>query len=196
MMTMTRLFLVLGLTAAFFLGMNSKAWAQENTQAKSVSVKIGYFNLPLVKASYQPASNAEILKAQAEAMLREELKTLNEALSKMQTEKKAEAEIAKFKELAQTKISAKQQAYTEILANQTNQVKVSIAKAVDTVARAKGLDIVLDGQGLFAGGKLVLDNGVDITKEVVAQLSPASKLQGSRPQAQTSAPKAASASEQ
>ena len=62
-----------------------------------------------------------------------------------------------------------------MLANQANQVKVSIARAVDSVAKAKGLDIVLDGQGLFAGGKTVLDNGVDITKEVVAKLNPGAR---------------------
>lgn len=183
----TKLTLVLGvsfLLVSFFLWQTPSQ--AQNTQAKSVSVKIGYFNLPLVKASYPPASNSEILKAQAESKLREELKSIRENINKMRTDKKPEADIKRFQEISQAKISAKQQAYTDLLANQSNQVKVSIARAVDSVAKSKGLDIVLDGQGLFAGGKMVLDNGVDITREVVAKLNPSAGSTAPKPAASTS----------
>ena len=183
---------IIGVTLALaftFLAQTSlSVSAQGNTQAKSVSVKFGYFNLALVKASYPPASNSEILKAQAESKLREEIKNAQEELDGMKSSNKSEAEIKKFLSDSQIKISAKQQAYTEILVNQSNQVKVSIAKAVDAVAKDKGLDLVLDAQGIFAGGKTVLDNGVDITREVVAKLNPNAASSSSAPVKKNSSP--------
>lgn len=138
----------------------------------AVTVKIGYLNLGMVKANFPQAANSEILKAQAEAQLREEARTLNDALQKLKEEKKPEEEIKKHIEISQTKINAKQQALAQLLQTQENQVRVSIAQAVNAVAKEKGLDIIVDGQSIFAGGQKFLDNGVDVTREVIAKLRP------------------------
>lgn len=163
--------ITLAVVFAMLAQWNLSAFAQSNSQAKTVSVKVGYFSLPLVKVSYPLATNSEIMKASAEARLRAQAKQLNEKLNQMRKENKSPEEIEKFKNNAQLTISAKQQAYAEMLASQTNQVRATIRNAVEAVAKEKGLDIVLDSQGVYSGGKTVLDNGVDITKEVVANLN-------------------------
>ena len=180
----------LAVVFALLAQLNLSVFAQSNSQAKTVSVKVGYFSLPLVKASYPLATSSEIMKAQAESRLRAQAKQLNEQLNKMRKENKSPEDIEKFKNNAQLTISAKQQAYSEVLGNQSNQVRVSIARAVESVAKEKGLDIVLDSQGVYTGGKTVLDNGVDITREVVAKLNPNAKVNSSpASKSQASAPK-------
>jgi hypothetical protein len=39
------------------------------------------------------------------------------------------------------------------------------------VAKDKGLDIIVDGQSIFAGGQKFLDSGIDVTKEVISKLN-------------------------
>src|SRR5271167_3729250 len=51
------------------------AWAQK--AATSQSVKIGYFNLALVKASYPEAAGSETLRTNAESILRNDVQKGN-----------------------------------------------------------------------------------------------------------------------
>lgn len=55
--------------------------------ASSVSVKIGYFNEALVKASFPEAAGSETLKAQAESQLRKDLDDANKQIQQMQEQK-------------------------------------------------------------------------------------------------------------
>jgi uncharacterized hydantoinase/oxoprolinase family protein len=50
------------------------------------------------------------------------------------------------------------------------QALQAISAAVNSVAQEKGLDLVVDGGGVLSGGQKLLDNGVDITAEVVKKL--------------------------
>lgn len=56
--------------------------------------------------------------------------------------------------------------------SQNNVVRNKIVEAVNTVGREKGLDLVINGEGLFMGGKTVLDSGADITNDIVKKLIP------------------------
>ncbi|MBZ0187968.1 MAG: OmpH family outer membrane protein [Candidatus Obscuribacterales bacterium] len=156
------------LSTAFVAQVNHPLLAQESP----VSVRIAYFNLGMVKANYPLAASSEILKAQAEAQLREEARSLNETLQKMKDDKKPESEIKDQIEISQTKITAKQQALGQLLQSQSQQVRMAIGQAVNIVAKEKGLDIVVDGQAIFAGGQKFLDNGVDVTRDVISKLQP------------------------
>lgn len=175
----SRLYKPLTLSAALLMALSSLSAMDAQAQGQStssgpspVTVKIGYLNLGMVKANFPQAANSEILKAQAEAQLREEARTLNEALQKLKEDKKPEDEIKKHIEISQTKINAKQQALAQLLQTQENQVRVAIAQSVNAVAKEKGLDIIVDGQSIFAGGQKFLDNGIDVTREVIAKLRP------------------------
>jgi Skp family chaperone for outer membrane proteins len=140
--------------------------------ASSVSVKIGYFNEALVKASFPEAAGSETLKAQAESQLRKDLDDANKQIQQMQEQKKPSDEIQKAIKDAQISINAKQQALAELVQSQNNVVRNKIVEAVNTVGREKGLDLVINGEGLFMGGKTVLDSGADITNDIVKKLIP------------------------
>lgn len=159
----------LGLLAIPLLTM-MPAFAQK--PANSVSVKIGYFNEALVKASFPEAAGSETLKAQAESQLRKDLDDANKAIQQMQEQKKPADEIQKAIKDAQISISSKQQALAELVQSQNAVVRDKIVQAVNAVGKEKGLDLVINGEGLFMGGKTVLDNGTDITNEVVKKLTP------------------------
>jgi len=140
--------------------------------AVPVSVKIGYFNEALVKASFPEAAGSETLKAQAESQLRKDLEEANKRIQTLQDQKKPAEEIQKATKDAQISISAKQQALAELVQSQNALVRDKIVAAVNQVGRDKSLDLVINGEGLYMGGKTVLDSGTDITEDVVKKLVP------------------------
>src|ERR1700735_2364284 len=74
--------------------------------ASSVSVKIGYFNEALVKASFPEAAGSETLKAQAESQLRKDLDDANKHIQSLQEQKKPQDDIQKAIKDAQISINA------------------------------------------------------------------------------------------
>lgn len=140
--------------------------------AQQTSVKIGFFNLALVKQSYPASATYEQLKNRAEAMLRAYVEEGNKMLQKAQEEKKPKEEIEKMAKQLQTEVNARQQALAELIQGQAQQSQQAIAIAVGSVAKDKGLDVVVDGAAVFSGGEKIVANGEDITELVVAKLAP------------------------
>lgn len=148
------------------------SFAQGKT-ASAQTVKIGYFNLGLVKASYPESAGSESLKNQAEGQLRREMEAGNAALRKAQEEKKSEEEIKKLQKELQQEISAKAQALSQLVRTQNAIATQAIIQAVNSVAKEKGLDIIVDAEAIYSGGDKVLSGGEDITDAVVKKLNPA-----------------------
>lgn len=142
--------------------------------ASPVSVKIGYFNLALVKASYPEAAGTEMLRTQAENQLKADLDAANKQIQQMQEAKKSQDEIQKAIRDSQLAINAKQQALVQLVQAQSIRARERILQAANQVCRDKGLDLAIDGEGLFVGGKMVLDSGTDITQDIVKALTPGS----------------------
>jgi Skp family chaperone for outer membrane proteins len=140
--------------------------------ASPVSVKIGYFNLALVKASSPDSAGTEMLRTQAENQLKADLDAANKQIQKMQEEKKPQSEIDKAVHDNQLAINAKQQALVQLVQAQSMRARERIMQATNQVCREKGLDLAIDGEGLLVGGRTVLDNGVDITQDIVKALTP------------------------
>ncbi|MCW5823811.1 MAG: OmpH family outer membrane protein [Cyanobacteria bacterium TGS_CYA1] len=136
----------------------------------AVQVKLGYFSLGMVRANYAEASTSEGLKAQAEAQLRQAAEEANSRIQKMREDKKPTEEIEKAIREAQTKLGAKQEALAQLVETSTSTVTAKIMQAANAVAKEKGVDIVVDGQHVFAGGQKFLDSGVDLTKEIIERL--------------------------
>lgn len=155
-------------------GLSTPAFAQKSAQ--QTSVKIGYFNLALVKASYPEAAGSELLRTQAENQLRRDVEEGNKRLQKAQEDKKPKEELEKMARDLQTEINAKQQALIQLVQTQAAIATQNIAQAVNVVAKEKSLDLVVDGAGVFAGGDKIVNNGEDITEAVVKKLSPTAKL--------------------
>src|ERR1700722_17808242 len=103
--------------------------------AVPVSVKIGYFNEALVKASFPEAAGSETLKAQAESQLRKDLDDANKVIQTMQEQKKPAEDIQKAIRDAQVSINAKQQALAELVQSQNAVVRDKIVAAVNAVGR-------------------------------------------------------------
>lgn len=158
--------------------------ASAQKAASATTLKVGYFNLNLVKASSPDAAGSESLKNQAESQLRREVEEANKNLQKALSEKKPQEEVQKMAKEVQTEINAKQKALAELVQAATAQANQKIFQAVNQVAAEKGLDLVVDGAGVYAGGQKVIDNGQDITSEVIKKLSPAAALLSKEAQAQ------------
>lgn len=138
----------------------------------AVSVKIGYFNLALVKASYPEAAGSEALRVNAENQLRRDVEEGNKSLQKLQDDKKPKEDIEKAAKQLQTEINAKQRALIELVQTQQQMANQQIALAVQQVAKEKSLDLVVDGAGVFSGGDKIVSSGEDITDAIVKRLSP------------------------
>lgn len=140
--------------------------------ASSISVKVGYFNLTLVKAANPESAGSDQLRATAENQLRSAVEEGNKRLQKMQEEKKPKEEIEKQAHELQVEINAKQQALVQLVQTQQQIANQQIATAVARVAKEKSLDLVVDGAGVFAGGDKIVSSGEDITDAVVKILAP------------------------
>ena len=140
--------------------------------ASSVSVKIGYFNLALVKASYPESAGSETLRVQAENQLRRDVEEGNKRLQKLQEDKKPKEEVEKMAQNLQVEINAKQRALIELVQTQQQMANQQIASVVAQVAKEKGLDLVLDGAGVYSGGDKIVSSGEDITDSIVKKLAP------------------------
>src|SRR3990167_310554 len=165
---------VASICASLLLGVGSSGfvpvWAQKS--ATPTQIKIGYFNLALVKASYPEAAGSETLRTTAESQLRRDVEEGNKRLQKAQEEKKPREELEKMAREMQVEINAKQQALIQLVQTQAAIATQNIAQAVNSVARDKSLDLVVDGAGVFAGGDKIVANGLDITEDVVKRLQP------------------------
>ncbi len=149
----------------------------QNKTASPATVKIGYFNLALVKAT-TPAGDAEGLKNQAESQLRRDIETGQKAIEKAKADKKTDEELKTMVKQVQTELAAKQQALAQLVQAATMQDTQRLVGAVNNVAKNKGLDLIVDANSVYAGGKEVLDKGVDVTQDVV-------KAMGGNPDAGT-----------
>jgi Skp family chaperone for outer membrane proteins len=179
-------------TAITLSGASVPSFAQKSATASTY--KIGYFNLALVKASYPEAAESENLRAQADAQLKREVDESNRRLDKARTDKKSADEIKKLSEQLQIEINAKQKALAELVQSTNNSATEKILATVNAVAKDRGLDIIVDGAGVFAGGVKILENGVDVTDDIVRRLSPAqTNLRTQAQPAPQSAPKPAAA---
>jgi Skp family chaperone for outer membrane proteins len=152
------------------------AYAQggaSKTAATATSVKMGYFNLALVKASFPEAAGSDQLRQNAESMLRQKVVDGNSALQKAQKDGKPKQELDQMAKDIQLEVNSAQQALAQLVQLQAASATQAIAIAVNRVARDKSLDVVVDGAGVFAGGDKIVNNGVDVTQDIIKLLQPA-----------------------
>ena len=168
--------IITSLIAAAIVAVSSGVPTFAAGAAQQTSVKFGYFNLALVKASFPEAAGSEALRVQAENQLRADVEQGNKRLQKLQDEKKDKAEIEKAARELQTEINATQKALIQLVQTQSAMATQAIAAAVAQVAKDKGLDVVVDGAGVFAGGEKLVNNGEDITEAIVKRLSPQTQV--------------------
>lgn len=160
------------LTALFLSTSISPAVFAASGTAQAVPVKMGYFNLLQVKAAYPEAAAASSLEEKAKELLRRDLEKANRDIEEMQKANKPKEELEKKVRELQTEIQAKQQALSQLLSNNSAEANRAIAQAVALVAKEKGLDVVIDGAGIYAGGDKFVSNGEDVTEAILKRLVP------------------------
>lgn len=163
---------ITSIVAATFVAVSAGLPTFAAGTAQATSVKFGYFNLALVKASYPEAAGGEALRSQAENQLRRDVEAGNQRLQKAQEEKKPKEEIEKMARDLQAEINAKQNALIQLVQTQTTMANQNIGAAVASVSKERGLDVVVDTAGIFAGGEKFVNSGEDITEAVVKKLAP------------------------
>lgn len=167
------IYLVLATLATHAISADLSACA-ENSKVQTVSVKIGYFNLQQVKQSYPESAAAFVLEERAKDMLKREVERGNAELADLTKANKTKEEIEKRQKELQREISIKQETLANLVGNTGAASQNSISAAVNAVARDRGLDLVVDGSGIFTGGEKFLNQGEDITPFILKRLSPAS----------------------
>lgn len=169
----SKLFATTTLAVALLASAVLPTFAADGKPATAQTVKIGYFNLALVKASYPESAGSESLKNQAEGQLRRDVEFGNKKLQEAQEAKKPKEEIEKMAKEMQTEINAKTQALATLVQTQNAIASQNIAQAVNAVAKEKGLDIIVDANSVYSGGDKLLNGGEDITDAIVKRLNPA-----------------------
>jgi Skp family chaperone for outer membrane proteins len=136
---------------------------------------MGYFNLTQIKASYPESAAATSLEERAKDMLRRDVDKANAEITEMTQQNKPKEEIEKRSKELQLEIASKQQALASLLSSNSQEANRAIAQAAASVAKEKGLDIVIDASGIYAGGDKFANNGEDVTEAVLRRLVPGSK---------------------
>ncbi len=140
------------------------------------NIKVGYFNLTLVKASYPESVGSETLRVQAEEQLRREVEEANKRLQKASEEKKSQEELQKLANDIQLSLNAKRQALAQLIQTAATQANDKIFQTAALVAKENNLDLIVDGAGVYFGGQGLLESGQDVTKDVLKRLSPGFQL--------------------
>lgn len=158
------------LAALVSLSLTAPARAEKAAVAKNL--KVGYFNLTLLKASYPESVGSETLRIQAEEQLRREVEEANKRLKKAADEKKSQEEVQKLVNEIQVALTAKRQALAQLLQTATTQANDKIFQTAAVVAKEQNLDLIVDGGAVYFGGQGLLENGQDVTVDMLKRLSP------------------------
>jgi Skp family chaperone for outer membrane proteins len=140
--------------------------------SQSLTVKMGYFNLNKVKTLHPASAGLDRLENTAKELLRLDAEKGNSALLQMQKDGKPKEEIEKAQRDLQLQINAKVEASTSLLMGNRATANTEIAQAVNAVAKEKGVDIIVDAGGIYAGGEKFLSNGEDLTDNILQKLVP------------------------
>lgn len=158
---------------AMVLGMQSQCLQPALAgQSQAVTVKMGYFNLVQVKSVHPASAGLERMENTARELLRAEAEKGNALLSQMQKDGKPESEIKQKAQELQVQLNAKMEASSTLLMGNRVTANTEIAQAVNAVAKDKGLDLVVDANGIFSGGEKFANNGEDVTDSIIQRLVP------------------------
>ena len=141
------------------------------TVANPLTAKYGYFNLPLLRSRIPQLLQSEVLKVTVENQLRRQIDETNKSLLDAQKAGKSKQEIDAMTQTFQTEASASQKALVDIIQTQRALETQSIASAVSKVAKDRGLDIIVESTGTFAGNSNLASAGVNITQNLIELLS-------------------------
>lgn len=156
--------------ASLLLAVYIAACGVSPSVAAAVTVKVGYFSLAKVKQEYTVSKDADAFRTQAEATLRKEVADGNQSLVDAQNRHVSKAEIEQMARDLQQRINAHQSDLIKQTQDRRKQADDLIGAAAAEVARQNGLDVMLDGEGVFGGGDKLVTAGADCTDAILHSL--------------------------
>jgi Skp family chaperone for outer membrane proteins len=151
-----------------------------------LTVKAGYVNLSAIKRDLPQLAVFERIKQDADNQLRAVIFEANRQLSEATRDKKSKEELATLQSKLQTEVGIRQAALSDLVNSQSGAANRVIAEAVRATAKEKGLDFVLDSDGVFMGNDQLTANATDITepvkKRLTAELSGATAVAPKEPE--------------
>lgn len=135
-------------------------------------VKLGFFYLGKVKASYAEAAAGSLMEERAKEMLRLAVEKGNIELLEMQKQNKPKEDVEKKKVQLQNEINIQQQTLGTLVGSTSANSQNAIVEAINAVAKEHGLDVVVDATGIYRGAEKFSAQGIDITPMVIKRLNP------------------------
>ena len=188
--------IVAGISALMLCAVAATGPALAQKVATPTTVKLGYYNLAMVKASFPEAAGSESLRAQAESQLRGFQEDANKRLQKAIDDKKSKEDLEKMRTDLQSEYNGRLQALSQLVSTQVAIANQNIAQALNAVAKDRSLDLVVDTSTILAGGDKLVNNGVDITEDVIKKLAPSRALSTGTSSSGAAAPKTGTAGAQ
>jgi Skp family chaperone for outer membrane proteins len=143
----------------------SSSWG--NDIATPVSKKFAYFDLKMIRNTFPDSVTFEQSRYSGEDALRNSANEANQQLKQFEAENHSVDEIQKEKQRLQSAVDAKTSTFVrQMLASNLN-ITEKIKHAASTVAESHSVDVVLDANSVFFGGGKILENGIDVTAEIM-----------------------------
>ena len=147
------------------LASGSSSWASDS--ATAAPRKFAYFDLKVIRNTFPDSVTFEQSRYNGEDILRNSANEANQQLKQFEAENHSVEEIQKEKQKLQSAVDAKTSTFVrQMLASNLN-ITEKIKQAASTVAEAHSVDIVLDANSVFFGGGKILENGIDVTADMM-----------------------------
>jgi Skp family chaperone for outer membrane proteins len=157
-----RLMLLISLLSA---AAGSASWAGDS--AIPITKKFAFFDLKVIRNMFPDSVTFEQARYNGEDALRNSADAANQQLKQFGAEKHSEEEMQKERQKLQSDVDAKTNTFVrQMLASNLN-ITEKIKQAASTVAEAHSIDVVLDANAVFFGGGKILENGTDVTAEMM-----------------------------
>jgi len=143
----------------------SSAWASDNVTP--VTKKFAYFDLKVIRNTFPDSVTFEQSRYNGEDILRNSANQANQQLKQFESENHSVEEIQKERLKLQSAVDNKTSTFVrQMLASNLN-ITEKIKQAASTVAETHSVDVVLDANSVFFGGGKILENGIDVTAEIM-----------------------------
>jgi Skp family chaperone for outer membrane proteins len=149
------------------LGIPVSAASSGIREPKSFTSRFGYFNLAMVKKSVPEIGKVDSLRANSETALRRFVDESNEQLATAAKQGSPRAELERQALAMKDRVNQEQQRLAkEVQATGANSNAI-LANAAKSAADSAGVTLLVSAEGVYLGGKLIGDSGVDLTNQII-----------------------------
>lgn len=127
-------------------------------------------NLGAIKSRFADSVAAQQCRMNSQDTLRKAVAAGNEQLEKLESEGKPKSVIDERTKSLKAEIHAMEQVLIQLTQTQETAAQRKIADAGSEALNETNGDILVDGSGIFVGGAMVKENGIDLTAKLCLKL--------------------------